>query len=52
MLTPVSAKIPGQKDWRAEGYYGIKDVELIKAVGLDIVGADVEGIIKEAEDRI
>lgn len=36
----------------AEGYYGIKDVELIKAVGLDIVGADVEGIIKEAEDRI
>ena len=36
----------------AEGYYGIKDVELIKAVGLDIVGADVEGIMKEAEDRI
>ena len=36
----------------AEGYYGIKDVELIKAVGLDIVGADVEGIMKKAEDRI
>ena len=36
----------------AEGCYGIKDVELIKAVGLDIVGADVEGIMKEAEDRI
>lgn len=36
----------------AEGYYGIKDVELIKAVGLDIIGADVEGIMKEAEDRI
>lgn len=36
----------------AEGYYGIKDVELIKAVGLDIVGADVEEIMKEAEERI
>ena len=36
----------------AEGYYGIKDVELIRAVGLDIVGANVEGIMKEAEDRI
>ena len=36
----------------AEGYYGIKDVELIKAVGLDIIGADVEGIMKEAEERI
>lgn len=36
----------------AEGYYGIRDVELIKAVGLDIIGADVEGIMKEAEDRI
>ncbi|MBQ6442552.1 MAG: NAD(P)H-dependent oxidoreductase [Lachnospiraceae bacterium] len=36
----------------AEGYYGIKDVELIKAVGLDMDGADVEGIMKEAEDRI
>ena len=36
----------------AEGYYGIKDVELIKTVGLDIIGADVKGIIKEAEERI
>ena len=36
----------------AEGYYGIQDVELIKAVGLDIVGADVEGIMEEAEERI
>lgn len=36
----------------AEGYYGIQDVELIKAVGLDIVGADVERIMKEAVDRI
>ena len=36
----------------AEEYYGIRDVELIKAVGLDIIGADVEGIMKEAEERI
>ena len=36
----------------AEGYYGIRDVELIKAVGLDIIGADVEGIMKDAEERI
>lgn len=36
----------------AEGYYGIREVELIKAVGLDLVGADVEGIMREAEERI
>lgn len=36
----------------AEGYYGIRETELIKAVGLDIVGADVEGIMREAEERI
>ncbi len=36
----------------AEGFYGIRDVELIRAVGLDIVGADVEGIMKEAEKHI
>lgn len=29
------------------GIYGIKEVELIRAVGLDIVGADVEGIMLE-----
>ena len=29
----------------AEGYYGIPDCELIKAVGLDIIGADAEGIM-------
>ena len=26
--------------------------ELVKAVGLDIVGADVEGIMREAEEGI
>lgn len=36
----------------AEGYYGIREVKLIKAVGLDIIGADVERIMLEAEERI
>lgn len=31
----------------AENFYGIEKVSLIKAVGLDIVGADVEGILSE-----
>ncbi|MBO4450563.1 MAG: NAD(P)H-dependent oxidoreductase [Clostridiales bacterium] len=32
----------------SQGFYGISDVELIKAVGLDIYGADVEAIMREA----
>ena len=36
----------------AQNYYGIRDVRLIKAACLDIFGADVEGILKEAEDEI
>ncbi|MBR3243560.1 MAG: NAD(P)H-dependent oxidoreductase [Parasporobacterium sp.] len=32
----------------AQGFYGIGEVELIKAIGLDIVGADAEGILSEA----
>lgn len=32
----------------SQGYYGINDVELIRAVGLDIYGADVEEIMKDA----
>ena len=32
----------------AQGFYGINDVEMIKAVGLDIYGADVEKIMEEA----
>ena len=33
----------------AQGFYGINDVEMFKAVGLDIVGADAEGIMQDAE---
>ncbi|MBQ7193498.1 MAG: NAD(P)H-dependent oxidoreductase [Synergistaceae bacterium] len=32
----------------AQGFYGIPEVVLVKAEGLDIVGADVEGILGEA----
>lgn len=36
----------------ARSYYGIEDVELIQAVGLDLVGADPEGILRECLERI
>ena len=36
----------------ARSFYGIEDVELIKAVGLDLAGADSEGIIRECLDKI
>ena len=36
----------------AENFYGIPDVRLIQAVGLDIDGADVEGILRAAEETI
>ena len=36
----------------AQNYYGIPDVRLIKAEGLDIVGADPEAILREAEDSM
>ena len=32
----------------AQNFYGIKNVELIKATGLDIYGADVSAIMDEA----
>ena len=32
----------------AQNFYGIEDVQLIRAVGLDIDGADVESIMKES----
>ena len=32
----------------ALNFYGISDVELIKAVGLDIDGADADGILEDA----
>ena len=34
----------------AQSFYGISDVELIKAVGLDIVGADEKRIIQDCID--
>ena len=36
----------------AQNFYGIPDVLLIKAEGLDIVGADVEGILQETMQKI
>ena len=36
----------------AENFYGIKDVMLIKATGLDIEGADIEAIMNKAENEI
>ncbi len=36
----------------AQSFYGISDVELIKAVGLDIVGADEKRIIQDCIDDI
>ena len=36
----------------ARSYYGIEDVELIQAVGLDIAGADIEAILRECLERI
>ena len=32
----------------AQGFYGIHDVRLVQAVGLDLYGADPEAILKEA----
>lgn len=36
----------------ARSFYGIEDVALIKAVGLDLAGADPEGILRECLDSI
>ena len=36
----------------AQSFYGIPEVRLIKATGLDIYGADVETIMREAEKTI
>ena len=36
----------------AKSFYGIEDIRLIKAVGLDIDGADVEGIMEKAISEI
>ena len=36
----------------AQNFYGIQDVRHISAVGLDIINADVDGIMNAAEDRL
>ena len=36
----------------AQNYYGIQDVRKIEAVGLDIDGADIEKLIKDAEAAV
>lgn len=36
----------------AQNYYGIQDVRKIEAVGLDIVGADVNAIMTDAENTL
>ena len=36
----------------AQGFYGIPEFRLISAAGLDIVGADVEGIMDSAKSQI
>ena len=36
----------------AKTFYGIPDVRLIKAAGLDLVGADPEDLLREAEEQI
>ena len=36
----------------AQNYYGIEDVRQIKAVGLDVYGADVEAIMRSAEESL
>ena len=36
----------------AQNFYGIRNVELIRAAGLDIEGADAERILLDAEEEI
>ena len=36
----------------AQKFHGIKDIEYIKAEELDIIGADIEGIMSKAEKKI
>lgn len=36
----------------AENFYGIKDINYIKAEGLDIIGADITAILEQAKQEI
>ncbi|MBQ7201644.1 MAG: NAD(P)H-dependent oxidoreductase, partial [Eubacterium sp.] len=42
----------GYVDALAKNYYGIQETKLIKATGLDLVGADPEKILKKCMDGI
>jgi FMN-dependent NADH-azoreductase len=42
----------GYVDALAKNYYGIKETKLIKATGLDLVGADPEMILKKCMDEM
>jgi FMN-dependent NADH-azoreductase len=35
----------------AENFYGIREVRLIEAAGLDVDGADAESILRDAEEK-
>ena len=57
VTTAGGALVPGEYGFGyvkelAENFYGIPDVKLIQAVGLDIAGADVEGILRACEEEI
>lgn len=36
----------------AQNFYGIPDVRQVRAAGLDLVGADVDGILRSAEESV
>ena len=36
----------------AQNFYGVPDVRLIKATGLDVIGADTEAVLKAVENTI
>ena len=42
----------GYVEAMARGFYGIPDVKQVRAAGLDIEGADVEAILRAAEESI
>ena len=36
----------------AENFFGINDISFYSAEGLDVIGADIEGIMAEAKKKI
>ncbi len=56
VTTAGGAYVPGEFGFGyvkalAEGFYGIENVRLVQAVGLDIDGADAERILRESMER-